>query len=436
MTNTRISWWKYFLPKTIKGRIVAFLTLTVLTLEIIFSSCLIYIFLETETQLISSTMDSTITEIVNKDLAHGRPPRLDRFSQLYISGNPTHEIPAYFGELPDGYSEYTSGEDLYIFVKTINGKKYVLTRSQHEFEQWERNIFLNGLLLLFVITLISFGLCLWMARRSFRPVSRLLDETRQLNQEIQEGRLGSDSFSGIWEKNEIGELAKSFQIITSRLYQLLMSERQFASEVSHELRTPLTVMSTSMELLKNSKNLNDHEQRIIQRAHRTTLRMTEIVNIFLNLARQDYEHSEKIAEIIDIVEENEPVWRSEAKAKGLQLFIKYDEDANHKKFNTILAALVFNNLVFNAIKYTQKGHIKITLDKDSFSVLDTGSGISIKEREHIFDKGFRGKSGIAEGIMGYGLGLSIASRICNVLGWRITMESSENNGTIFTVIFD
>ena len=434
--NTQIPWWKHFFSNTIKTRIAAFYALTVLIIGIIFSGCLIYVIFETEAQLMSSTMDSMITEMVNNDLAHDRPPRLDQFSRLYIAGDQVHEIPARFRKIQDGYSEYTSGEDLHVFVKTMDNRKYVLTRSQHEFEQWERKLFLKGLLFLFAVTIVSFGLGFWMAKRSFRSIDRLLDETRQLNQELKEGRLGPDSFSGTWEKNEIGELAESFRITTLRLYQLLMGERQFASEVSHELRTPLTVMSTSIELLENSENLNDHERQIIQRAQRTASRMKEMVDIFLNLVRQDYGHAEKIAEIVDIVEENEPVWKREAEAKGLQLFVEFDENTNREKFNAILVASVFNNLVFNAIRYTQKGHIRIILGRDAFSVSDTGAGISAKEKERIFDKGYRGKSGMAEGVVGYGLGLSIASRICDVLNWRITMESHEGNGTTFTVIFN
>jgi signal transduction histidine kinase len=346
-------------------------------------------------------------------------PRLDQFSRLYIAEDPVHDIPERFAGIPDGYSEYTSGEDLHIFVKTIDNKKYVLTRSQYEFEKWERKLFLKGLFILFAISLVSFGLGFWMAKRPFRPIDRLMNKTRQLNQEPKEGRLGPNSFSGMWEKNEIGELAESFRITTSRLRQLLMDERQFASEVSHELRTPLTVMSTSIELLGNSENLNDYGRQIISRAQQTASRMKEMISIFLNLVRQDYEHTEKIAEI---VEENEPVWRRESDAKGLQLIVEFHENVCREKFN--------------AIRYMKKGHVKIVVGKDSFSILDTGAGISAREKERIFDKGYRGKPEITEGIAGYGLELSIVSRICDVLNWRITMESHEGNGTTFTVFFN
>ncbi|MBS7404499.1 MAG: sensor histidine kinase, partial [Oxalobacter sp.] len=57
------------------------------------------------------------------------------------------------------------------------------------------------------------------------------------------------------------------------------------------------------------------------------------------------------------------------------------------------------------------------------------------EKERIFDTGYRGESGRRQETAGYGLGLSIASRICNVLGWQITMESHPCTGTTFTVTF-
>ena len=380
-------------------------------------------------------MESTLAAIVANDLAHDKPPRLDQFSRLYVAEDPVHGIPEHFRDLPDGYSEYTGKEDLHIFVKEIGNKRYVLTRNQDEFETWERKLFLKGLILLSAIGLVSLVLGFWIVKHSFRPMDRLLNETRRLNQELKEGRLGSGSFSGAWEKNEIGELAESFQLTTTRLHHLLMSERQFASEVSHELRTPLTVMSTSIELLGNSGNLSAHERQIVLRAQRTASRMEELLGVFLNLVRQDHNHAEKIAEIAEIVEENEPVWRRESEAKGLQLAVEIRDDICTEKFNAILVASVFNNLVFNAIRYTEKGFVKVILGKNFFRVLDTGAGISALEKERVFDKGYRGKQATRQGIVGYGLGLSIASRICDALNWQIAMESQEGAGTTFTVTF-
>ncbi len=435
MATANTSWWKHLFSGPIKTRIIAIHAATALVIGLIYSCCMIYILLEAEAQLMTSAMESMLTETIDDDLSYGAPPRLDPFSRLYIEHDTKYEIPERFRNLPEGYSEYTDGEDLHVFVKTINGKKYIMTRSQDEFENWERHLFFTGLALLSAIVLISLALGLWMAKRSFRPLDKLLDETRRLNQALKEGRLDAESFSGQWEQNEIGELAESFRITTARLQRLLLSERQFASEVSHELRTPLTVMSTSIELLEQSTNLDAHQKEIIQRARRTAKRMKELVSVFLNLVRQDTARTEKIAEIADIVEENEPIWRHEAEARGLRLTVERHGAPHTEKYNAILVASVLNNLVFNAIRYTAKGRVGIILGNRSFSVTDTGSGISAAEKERIFDTGYRGKQRLRQESAGYGLGLSIASRICHILNWKITMTSREGEGTTFTVTF-
>ncbi len=435
MTTANVPWWKHLFSGPIKTRIIAIHAATALVIGLIYSCCMIYILLEAEAQLMTSAMESMLEETVDDDLSNGASPRLDPFSHLYIEHDATYEIPERFRNLPEGYSEYTKDEDLHIFVKTINGKKYIMTRSQDEFENWERQLFFTGLALLSAIVLISLALGLWMARQSFRPLDKLLDETRRLNQALKEGRLDTESFSGQWAQNEIGELAESFRITTARLQRLLLSERQFASEVSHELRTPLTVMSTSIELLEQSGNLDAHQKKIIERAKRTAQRMKELVGVFLNLVRQDTTRTEKIAEIADIIEENEPIWRQEAEARGLILTIERHKTHHAEKYNAILVASVLNNLVFNAIRYTAKGRVGIILGKESFSVTDTGSGISATEKERIFDTGYRGKQGLRQESAGYGLGLSIASRICHILNWKIAMKSREGVGTTFTVTF-
>ncbi len=263
MDITSIPWWKRLFTGSIKARIVAVYAATALVIGLIYSCCMIFILLEAEAQLMTSTMESMLMETIQDDLSNGNPPELDSFSHLYIEHDAIYEIPERFRNLPSGYSEYTDGEDLHIFVSVVDGKKYVLTRSQYEFENWERQLFIEGIALLSAIVLVTLVLGFWIARRSFRPMDLLLDETRRINRALKEGRLEAGSFSGQWAQNEIGELAESFQITTDRLHQLLISERQFVSEVSHELRTPLTVISTSIELLEQSKNLDLHERQIL-----------------------------------------------------------------------------------------------------------------------------------------------------------------------------
>ena len=160
---------------------------------LIYSCCMIYILLEAEAQLMTSAMESMLTETIDDDLSYGAPPRLDPFSRLYIEHDTKYEIPERFRNLPEGYSEYTDGEDLHVFVKTINGKKYIMTRSQDEFENWERHLFFTGLALLSAIVLISLALGLWMAQTILPPAG----QTAGRNTTAQSGPQGRTTRCGI-----------------------------------------------------------------------------------------------------------------------------------------------------------------------------------------------------------------------------------------------
>ncbi len=437
--------------QTIKTRFALFYMVTALLLGFIYSGCMIYVQINTEEQLMSSTMDSILVETVEDDLKKRREPRLDALSAVYIQDDAIRPIPEQFKNLPEGYVEYTDGEELHVYTKIINGKRYVLTRLQEDFENWERRQLVYGAILLGVIMLMSFGLGFYAIRHSFRSLDRLMSETHELDRRLKAGILDKMAFSGVQEKNEIGELAESFQVLTERLEKLWEGERRFASEVSHELRTPMTVISMSIELLENAPNLTDRQKEIVQRAKRISIRMNELLEVFLNISRGTSGKASRVAPIEQVIEEWLPVWQTEAKAKKLSL-VYSNAVENHwrlgepvevqngtpaqteqQQYNAVLVAAILNNLVMNAIRYTDTGQITVSLDEDGFSIQDTGGGIDIHEKEHIFDVGYRGSIMENSGKVGYGLGLAIALRVCAILGWQIEIDSKVGEGTVFQV---
>ena len=175
--------------QTIKTRFALFYAATALVLGIIYSGCMVYIQLNTEAQLMTSTMDSMLMEIVEEDIHKGKVPGLDSLSAVYIQGDSVRPIPRQFRNIPDGYSEFTDDEELHVYAKTINGKQYVLTRLQEDFENWEHQQFIKGLILLGIVMFISFGLGFYAIRHSFRPLDRLMSETRELDRRLKAGIL-------------------------------------------------------------------------------------------------------------------------------------------------------------------------------------------------------------------------------------------------------
>ena len=87
-----------------------------------------------------------------------------------------------------------------------------------------------------------------------------------------------------------------------------------------------------------------------------------------------------------------------------------------------------DNLVSNALRYTEKGGVTIEISGRGFSVKDSGRGMSDEEQARVFEPFYRGKTS-----QGHGIGLSLVKRICDDRGWEIFLESNSGKGSRFTV---
>ena len=124
-------------------------------------------------------------------------------------------------------------------------------------------------------------------------------------------------------------------------------------------------------------------------------------------------------------------WQPEAKKAGLRL--SWDKtDESQVMVNGAFAESVLDNLLRNALQYTDSGTIDVRLSADAVSVADTGRGIEDGEKESILHAFVRGETAPGEG---YGWGLSLVRRICRKQGWRLEFRRNEPCGTVFTVRF-
>ena len=249
---------------------------------VLYSITLVYVLETAESKLMASVMDDMLQTVVTADILQGKPPRLDQVSRLYIEGDPSREIPDLFRHNPRGYTEFTDGEDLHTYTKIINGKRYVLTRHQGNFEIWERHLFRIGVVgFLLLIAICSF-VGWYLGRKLLSPLGQLTKEAVRAEGLIQNGKIYTEEiFKGHWPENEIGELERSFKVLVSKLKVLAMKERAFSTEVSHEVRTPLTVIDTSLELLNEQVQGNDRQKTLIRRAQNASSRIKGMAEVFL-----------------------------------------------------------------------------------------------------------------------------------------------------------
>ncbi|MEI0581116.1 HAMP domain-containing sensor histidine kinase [Brachyspira pilosicoli] len=230
-----------------------------------------------------------------------------------------------------------------------------------------------------------------------------------------------------------------FEDVTD-IRKLEIEKQDFFINASHELKTPLTSILGYSELLLatgGGKNLNDFLNRINSEA----LRMKELVMDMLTLSRIEANWQETVDEKMDIKEIILNVYDSnKLKAQKRNITIDLNVESAFIMANKEKITEVVNNLVDNAIKYTDDGgNVKIILstdkDKAIFTVKDTGCGIAPQYLNRIFERFFRVKNNKYLKVNGTGLGLTIVKNICNNYNADIHVKSEENVGTEISVVF-
>jgi signal transduction histidine kinase len=288
---------------------------------------------------------------------------------------------------------------------------------------------------LFAVVLVGFVLSLalavflgWvLARKVMAPVVRLARQVRHRDQ-----LLGlAPPLAPDYAADEVGELAVAFDATLGRLRQALTRERLFTSDVSHELRTPLMVLASSCELLLENPGIDQRGRAQVQRIARACEEMRELVQTFLMLARAQREDAsmspqQTLSQVADGLLNQ---WREPIEAKGLALIFEPGNPAN-TCYNATLLHAVMGNLLRNALHYTERGFIRLTLTATGFMVEDSGVGIPEEKREAMFEPFVRGNEKRGEGL---GLGLSLVQRICENQGWSVSLTNMEPHGCRFEV---
>lgn len=217
-------------------------------------------------------------------------------------------------------------------------------------------------------------------------------------------------------------------------------QREFVADASHELRTPLTVIQTNLDVVLSDDEGKVAENEVwLDNAYSETRVMAKLIDQLLILAKADANEEKldisqfSLSEVVENVCQNMAVI---ARKKGLDFRMNIEDDLKIKADYDKMRRLVVI-LVDNAVKYTEEGNVTVSLfaDKNKRKILtveDTGIGIAKKDLDRIFDRFYRAdKARHREG--GTGLGLSIAKWIADVHKFTLTVESTVNVGTKFTV---
>lgn len=281
------------------------------------------------------------------------------------------------------------------------------------------------------IAVISLLSMLWVAKQLIKPLTSLKDAMKRV------GRNRFDIDLNINRKDEIGQLAESFQDMTAELEQNEISRRDFIGNVSHDFQSPLLKIKGFADLMKSPEITEQERFNYSVVIEQEAVRLSELTKKLLLISSLS-KHSSLRAKILFSVDEQIKQtlsgyrWRIEE----LSLEVTYDLSPVTMVGDPALIESVWDNLINNALKYNViGGSIDLSLYEQSsyliFIIRDTGIGIDSIEQQHIFDRFYRtDRSRTTDGT---GLGLSIVQEIIDLHNGHIEVQSNQQQGTIFTV---
>jgi signal transduction histidine kinase len=228
-------------------------------------------------------------------------------------------------------------------------------------------------------------------------------------------------------------------------YRARQAGSEFVAQVSHELKTPLANISAYSELLMEHAGLDEGERvNAVNVIHDETERATALITNLLNLSKLDTGtlpiHRQRV-QMADVLRDAADSMGKAAQTKNIAIDLTLPPDLGSARVDKSLFRVVIDNLISNAIKYSDPGsRIRIAAEKlddleMKITVRDSGIGISPADAEKVFDKYFRSDDKALGARPGHGLGLYLAKQIVELHHGSIDVKSEPGKGSEFTVQF-
>jgi two-component system sensor histidine kinase MprB len=317
-----------------------------------------------------------------------------------------------------------AGTHLRIYTRHIANGAVQLARSVRDVDNalaWIRDVFIGVLL---IALIAASALAYLVTRRMLRPVDQLTADaeriatTRDIRSRTDASRSG-----------ELGRLAGAFNTMLAALGESVNAQRQLVADASHELRTPLTTARTNLESLERHPELAiEARQHNLRVAIGELEELTHLIDNLVALARGDARTPSRIPIRLD--ELTEEAVATARRRTGRVIRTELEPTIVEVAPDDVMTAVA--NLLDNAVKWSPvTTPVEVAVRNGSVTVRDFGPGISLEDREHIFDRFYRAAT--ARTLPGSGLGLAIVRQVAEAHGGTIEVHQGQGSGSVFVL---
>lgn len=318
----------------------------------------------------------------------------------------------------------TMGRNIFFYARRT-GDGSIIRIAKEAGNIW--SVFGSALPITFLLAVLSFFLCMWIAGRL----------TRAFMKPIEEMAVHLDQTGQECVYREFVPVLALIRAQHEEIVQNAKIRQEFAANVSHELKTPLTSISGYAELIATGMASKKKARHFAAEIHENAQRLLVLINDILQLSELDDAPAEGLSfEEVDLYElAARCVAMLGPSAKKHEVTISLSGERRILYADRMLMEELLYNLCDNAIRYNKKdGHVWVTVG-DELEIRDDGIGIPEKHQKRVFERFFRVDKSRSKKTGGTGLGLAIVKHIAKAHHAELSLESEEGEGTTIRVRF-
>jgi len=284
--------------------------------------------------------------------------------------------------------------------------------------------------------IVSLIVCLLLARSFSKPVRLIKKATTKLGQ----GDFTSRVIGVSQSKDELGQLALSFNTMAAQLQQQQSAQQRLLGDISHELRSPLTRLQMALGLAQQDSTTIEAREQYLQRCQKEVDRLDKMIEDVLALSRLENTLQKIDLQQVNLNQVVQNIINDEqfvADDKSITIHAELADKINARVDQLLLASAI-SNILSNAIKYSPKQSIidvKLSTDEKGFTLIisDSGNGVPEQALAHLFTPFYRVNLARDRNTGGTGLGLAIAKQAVMAHQGEIFAKNKATKGLSVTI---